>query len=134
MPGFGSSALSCSSSRVPAVRRNPLAAAAGAAYSPSIEQPTAHWRIQMNTTAAIARRTELQPLLAASSRIAAAFAVCVMFTLVWTGAERASHEAVLTSADTFSRGAVQHATLPSVVIVGRREAVSPKNLRGDKAA
>jgi hypothetical protein len=86
----------------------------------------------MNTTAT--HRRNPQPLLAASSRITAAFAVFVLFTLTWTGAERASHEAVLTSAETLSRGVVQHATLPSVVIVGRREAVSPKNLRADKAA
>lgn len=89
----------------------------------------------MNTTATATHRTNPQPLLAASSRITAAFAVFVLFTLTWTGAERASHEAVLTSTEAFSRAAaVQHATLPSVVIVGRREAASPKNLRADKAA
>jgi hypothetical protein len=88
----------------------------------------------MNTIATAIGRPNPQPLLAASSRITAAFAVFVLFTLTWTGAERASHEAVLTSTEAISRAAVQHATLPSVVVVGRREAVTPKNLRGDKAA
>jgi alcohol dehydrogenase YqhD (iron-dependent ADH family) len=88
----------------------------------------------MNTIAIATPRANPQPLLAASSRIAAAFGVFVLFTLAWTGAERASREAVLTSTETISRAVVQHATLPSVVVVGRREAVTPKNLSADKAA
>lgn len=74
----------------------------------------------MNTNDTATRNAWL-PILAAHLRFAAAIAVAAMLACTWLVAEQASHQAVQTAAESFSRGAT-YVTLPSVEIVGRREA------------
>lgn len=65
----------------------------------------------------------LQPQLSASLRFAAAVAVATVLALAWIAAEQASHQAVQTATDSFSRGAV-HAAQPVVEVAGRRESAA----------
>ena len=67
-----------------------------------------------------------QPLLAVPARIALALAVAAVLALASLGARDASHQAVRMATDSFSRS-VTHVTLPSVEVVGRREA-APKSI------
>ena len=60
-----------------------------------------------------------QPLLSAPARAAAAFGVAAVMALIGIGSAQASHTAIDTCAENFSRGAsVQIVTLPKVEIVG----------------
>ena len=78
----------------------------------------------MNTIAQTARPA-LQPLLSAHLRFAAVIAVAVAMALAWAGAEQASRQAVQTAAQSFDP-ATTRITLPSVEVVGRREATAMK--------
>ncbi|HWI84673.1 hypothetical protein [Ramlibacter sp.] len=64
--------------------------------------------------------TAPQPLLSAPFRLAAAIAAAAVLGLSWMAARDASHEAVQTAAEAFSRSTAQ-VILPPVEIVGRRE-------------
>jgi hypothetical protein len=67
----------------------------------------------------------LQPLLPAVSRFAIAAAVAAVLSVVWVGAESASHGAVDTTAAAMSATNVRFVKLPDVEIVGRRSAKQP---------
>jgi hypothetical protein len=79
----------------------------------------------MNATAT-RHSTAPQALLSMSSRVAAVVAVCAVLVLVSLTARQASHQAVQTAAESFSRGAT-HVTLAPVQIVGRRASVDAKS-------
>ena len=79
----------------------------------------------MNTFAAH-RLAAPQPLVSAPSRIAAAIAVAGAIALTFVAAEQASHHAVLSAGESFSRTTMT-VTLPRVVVVARRDATVPAN-------
>lgn len=76
--------------------------------------------------------TSPRPLLPASLRWAVAVAVAALLAVALITAREASHEAVETAAATFSRGTA-HVTLPTVEIVGRRQAATGKGSRAREA-
>lgn len=77
------------------------------------------------TAIAANRFTAPQPLLSVPSRIVAAVAVVAVIALASIGAGQASHHAVDTAAQTFSKG-VTHIQLSPVQIVGRRDAAAAR--------
>jgi hypothetical protein len=79
----------------------------------------------MNTNAN--RPAAPQSTVSAAARIVTAIAVGAALALAWTGAERASHQAVQTATQAFSAGA-SHVTLPMVQVVGRRETAAPRSI------
>lgn len=80
----------------------------------------------MNTTAA-RHSTAPQTPVSAASRIVTAVAVAAVMAVAWIGAEQASHQAVQTATEAFTRGQT-HVTLPSVQVVGRRDASGLKRI------
>ena len=78
----------------------------------------------MNTAATL-HPTAPQSLLSVTTRIAAAVAVGAVLVLVSLTAQQASHQAVQTAAESFSRGTT-HVTLAPVQIVGRRASADAK--------
>ena len=64
-----------------------------------------------------------QALVSMPARIAAAIAVAGAIALAFAGAEQASHEAVLSAGESFSRTTMT-VTLPRVEIVARRDAAN----------
>ena len=62
----------------------------------------------------------LQSPVSAALRVVAAVAVAGFMTIVWSGAEQASHQAVQSAAQAIS-AAPAHVTLPAVQVVGRRD-------------
>jgi len=65
-----------------------------------------------------------QPLLSTGARLATAMAVVAFVSAAWLGAEHESEKAVQTSAAAMQTHPV-YVTLPSVEIVGTREAAEP---------
>ena len=80
----------------------------------------------MNTIAT-RRPAAPQPQVSAVSRIATAIAVAAVLTIVWVGAEQASHQAVQTATQAIA-GSTTHVTLPAVEIVGRRETATGQSI------
>lgn len=64
--------------------------------------------------------TAAPQLLPAASRAVAAIAVVLVTAFTVQFAQHESHNAVITSTESFVHGATPVATLPTVVIVGRR--------------
>jgi hypothetical protein len=71
--------------------------------------------------------TAAQTPVSAASRIVTAVAVAAVLAVAWIGAERASHQAVQTATEAFSRGQTL-VTLPAVQVVGRRDASGLKRI------
>lgn len=80
----------------------------------------------MNTVA-IRQPATLQPPVSAALRLATAVAVAAILALAWIGAEQASHQAVHSATNALS-GIPVAAPLPTVEIVGRREAARSKQI------
>ncbi|MDB5861229.1 MAG: hypothetical protein JWQ76_4918 [Ramlibacter sp.] len=78
------------------------------------------------TTVATRQSAALQPQLSATLRFATAVAVATVLALAWIVVEQASHQAVQTATEAFSRGAAG-AAQPSVEIAGRREAAARRS-------
>lgn len=73
------------------------------------------------------RRPALQAQVSLSLRFAAAVAVAVVLALAWIGAERASHQAVLSATAAMSSSPV-HAALPPVQTADCRASAAVKNI------
>ncbi|MDP3761784.1 MAG: hypothetical protein Q8R01_14845 [Ramlibacter sp.] len=80
----------------------------------------------MNTTAT-GHSTAPQTPVSAASRVVTAVAVAAVMAIAWIGAEQASHQAVQTATEAFSRSQT-HVTLPAVQVVGRRDASALKRI------
>jgi hypothetical protein len=102
----------------------------GAAYSPS-HRDTNPLENTMNAITLTTRSAAQQPLLAASSRLTAAIAVATLVSLVSLGASAASHQAVRNTAVMLSAAPV---ALPTVEVIGHRDAVVARTIRAGKAA
>ena len=77
------------------------------------------------TAIATRQSVALQAQVSATLRFATAVAVAAVLALAWVVAEQASHQAVQTASEAFSRGAV-HGSQPAVAVAGRREAAAKR--------
>lgn len=76
-----------------------------------------------STATDIRRNTQPQPLVSAGARLATAFAVAAVVSAAWMGAGHESRAAVQSSAAAMAPHTL-YVTLPTVEIVGHREAAS----------